>query len=161
MGKVQSSFPNGYAGTPSRSVDNVIISRKNASGAAIPFGAPVFLKSDGTGVLPFASGTTTATQFLGFAVRVPDKNPETYGSNLADYSATDPVDILARGSVILPIVTTSAQVGNSVYVRVADGKLVTVAGAEGSTVQLPGVTVATARDASGTCEVVLRARNLL
>ena len=161
MGKVQSSFTNGYAGAPSRSVDNVIISKKNAGSDPIPFGAPVFLKSDGTGILPFTSGTTTAAQFVGFAVRVPDKTPETYGSNTADYAANDPVDILVRGSIVLGIVTTSAQVGNSVYVRVADGKLVTVAGAEGSTVQLPGVTVAAIRDAGGMCEVVLRSRNLL
>ena len=161
MGKVQSVFTNGWAGTPSRSVDNVIISRRNAASAAIPFGAPVFLKSDGTGVLPFTSGTTAAEQFVGFTARVPDKTPETYGSDLAAFDAKDPVDILARGSVILEIATTTAKAGDSVYIRIADSKLVTVAGAEGTTIRIPGAVISTPRDANGTCEVVLRERNLL
>ena len=161
MGKVQALFLNGCPGTPSRSVDNVIISQKNASSAAIPFGAPVFLKSDGTGVLPFTSGTTTATQFVGFTARVPDKTPDTYGSNEADYGAKDPVDILTRGSIILDIATSGAKPGDNVYIRIADSKLVTAAGSEGTTIQLPGVTIATLRDTNGCCEVVLRNRNLL
>ena len=161
MGKVQSVFTNGWAGTPSRSVDNIIISRKNAGSAPISFGAPVFLKSDGTGVIPFTSGTTTAEQFVGFAARIPDKTPETYGSDLAAFDTKDPVDILARGAVILEIATTTAKAGDSVYIRIADSKLVTVAGAEGTTVRIPGAAVSTPRDANGTCEVILRERNLL
>ena len=161
MGKVQSYFPNGYVGMPSRSVVNVIISRKNASSAAIPYGAAVFLKSDGTGVLPYTSGTTTGPQFLGFAVRVPDKSPETYGSNLGQYAINDPVDILVRGSVVLPLASTAARSGDSVYVRIADGKYVTSAGAEGTTLQLPGVHVSSSRDQSGCNEVTVTERNLL
>ena len=161
MGKVQTNFPNGYAGAVSRAVDNVIISLKNASTAAIPFGAPVFLKANDTGVLPFVSGTTTADKFVGFTARVADKTPEAYGSNAANYHANDPVDILVRGAVILEIASGSARTGDSVYIRVADGKLVTAAGTEGTTIQIPGAIVSTNRDAGGLCEVVLRARNLL
>ena len=161
MGKVQSGFPNGYAGGVSRSVDSVIISRKNAADAAIPFGAPVFLKSDGSGVLPFVSGTTTAERFVGFTARVADKSPDTYGSSTAAYHADDPVDILVRGAVALEIASSSAKAGDNVYIRVADSKLVTAAGAEGTTVQIPGAAISTGRDSAGLCEVVLRNRNLI
>lgn len=42
MGKVLTSFTNGWPGSPSRSVDEIIISMKNGSDGNIPFGAPVF-----------------------------------------------------------------------------------------------------------------------
>jgi len=43
MGKVLESFGYGVAGTPTRSIDEIIISVRNASGGDIPFGAPVFM----------------------------------------------------------------------------------------------------------------------
>lgn len=164
MGKVQSVFPNGFgasAGTPSRSVDEVIISLKNAASAVIPFGAPVFMKSDGTGAIAFASGTTTQAQFIGFTVRIPDKTPTTFGSNVGAYNELDAIDILVRGAIILEVATSSAKAGDSLYIRIADNKLVTSPGAEGSTMQILNAVVNTLRDDNGFCEVVLRERNLM
>lgn len=165
MGKVQSVFPNGVgaasAGTPSRSIDEIIISKKNAAPAVIPFGVPVFMKSDGSGVILFASGTTTQEQFVGITVRIPDKTPTTFGSNIGNYGEADMVDILVRGAIIMEIATSSAKAGDKVYIRIADGKYVTSPGAEGSTMQIPGAVVNTLRDDNGCCEVILRARNLM
>ena len=79
MGKVQKGFGNGSPGAVSRSVDEVVISVKNASEAEIPFGAPVFLS--GSGAAPFSvSAPQDFSSFLGFAVRVADKTPDVYPS---------------------------------------------------------------------------------
>ena len=42
MGKVLSNFTNGWPGTPSRSVDEIIMSMRNGSDGEIPFGSAVF-----------------------------------------------------------------------------------------------------------------------
>ena len=68
--------------------------------------------------------------------------------------------MLVRGSVVLKF-ESAALPGNNVYIRLADGKLVTSAGSEGTTLQLPGVRVATARDSGRCAEVVLTQRNLI
>ena len=83
-----------------------------------------------------------------------------YGSNEASYSVGDPVDVLVRGSVILQF-TAAVVPGSAVYIRKADGALVTEAGAEGTTLALPNVTVRTASDSGNRAEVVLSKRNIL
>ena len=160
MGKVLNKFLNGYPGAVSRSADTVILSLRNASGGDIPFGAPVFLASDENACRTFIDGSSTQDNFLGFAVRAADKTPDTYGSNQAAYGVGDPVDVLVRGSVGISV-ETSAYTGNNVYIRKSDGKFVTSAGAEGSTVLLPNVTVRTLRDTAQRAEVVVTKRNLL
>ena len=135
MGKVLSRFTNGFTGAVSRSIDNIVISMGNASGGEIPFGAPVFLQA---------------------AVKAPD----TYGSDEATYAPGDAVDVLVRGSVILQF-DGLALPGDSVYIRKADGALVTEAGGEGTTLKLPNVTVRTAADGGGRAEAVLTGRNIL
>lgn len=160
MGKVLKKFTNGFVGAASRSIDNVIISMKNAASAPISFGAPVFQKPGEVACRVFDASTSTETNFLGFAVRVPEKTPETYGSNEGSFAANDPVEVLVRGSVVLQF-TGSVNPGSSVYIRKADGILVTDAGAEGTTLRLPGVTVRTVSDGSNRAEVVLRTRNLM
>ena len=160
MGKVLKKFTNGFVGTASRSIDNVIISMKNAAGAAIPFGTPVFLKAGENSCRVFNESTSTEANFLGFAVRVPDKTPDTYGSDTAAYATNDPVDVLVRGSVVLQF-GGSVNPGSSVYIRKSDGVLVTDAGASGTTFQLPGVTVRTVSDGSSRAEVILKTRNIM
>ena len=160
MGKVIRAFTNGFSGAVSRSVDNVIISMKNGSGTAIPFGAPVFLNTADNSCRGFAADTSTAANFLGFAVRAADKTPDTYGSSEAVFAASDPVDILVRGSTVLRFANNAAP-GAGVYIRKSDGVLVTNPGTEGSTVQLPNVTVRTARDENDRAEVVITKRNLM
>ena len=160
MGKVLTNFKNGYPGAVSRSADTVIISMRNASEGSIPFGAPVFLVSGENACRGFDSAASSSENFIGIAVRAADRTPETYGSNEAEYLPNDPVDILVRGSTVLSF-DSAAVVGSSVYIRKSDGKTVTSAGAEGTTVLLPGVTVRTPRDAARCAEVVLTERNLL
>ncbi len=160
MGKVLKKFTNGFVGAASRSLDNVIISVKNASGVVIPFGSPVFLKPGEVACRAFETNTSTEANFLGFAVRVPDKTPDTYGSDTAAYATNDPVDVLVRGSVVLQF-GGSVNPGSSVYIRKADGVLVTDAGAEGTTLRLPNVTVRTVSDGGSRAEVVLTKRNIM
>ena len=57
MGKVQAVFGNGSPGAISRSVDDIVISVKNAGEEEIPFGTPVFLVSGGA--VPFDPGLRT------------------------------------------------------------------------------------------------------
>ena len=160
MGKVLSTFTNGFAGAVSRSVDNIIIALKNASAGDLPFGTPVFLKAGENACLAFDAETSEAKGFLGFTVRVPDKTPETYGSNEGRFNAGDIAEVLVRGSVVLQF-EGSAQPGDSVYIRKADGALVTAAGAQGSTLQLPNVTVRKLSDSADCAEAVITKRNIL
>ena len=160
MGKVLSSFTNGYPGAVSRSIDNVIISLRNASGGNIAFGTPVFMVSGEKACTVFDAASSTAAAFLGFAVRAADKTPEVYGSNQAVYAPDDPVDILVRGSTVLTF-DGMALPGGAAYIRKSDGAIVTAAGESGTTLQLPNVTVRTSRDRNNCAEVVLTKRNIL
>jgi len=166
MGKVQSVFYNGCPGAVSRSVDDIILSVKNAGETEIPFGAPVFLS--GGAAVPFDTASPQDfSAFLGFAVRVADKTPDTYPSGQFSqvsegaWKAGDVMEVLVRGSVVLPV-AVSGQPGQAVYVRKADGKLTTQAGTEGSTVLLENVRVRRpGTDAYDTCEAVVNKRNIL
>ena len=160
MGKVLGTFTNGFTGAVSRSIDNIIVSMKNGSGGEISFGAPVFLAHGENACRTFDAQDSAAAAFLGFAARAAVKAPDVYGSSEASYSVGDPVDVLVRGSVILQF-TTAVVPGSAVYIRKADGALVTEAGAEGTTLALPNVTVRTASDSSNRAEVVLSKRNIL
>ena len=160
MGKVLKEFKNGYAGAISRSLDDVVISLRNASGGEIAFGAPVFLVPGEKACRGFINGTSTAETFLGFAVRAADKTPQTFGSSHGAYKANEPVDVLVRGSTVLNMESV-ANPGDSVYIRKADGKLVNSAGSEGTTLKLPNVTVRASRDTARRAEVVITKRNLL
>ncbi len=162
MGKVQSTFGNGYAGAVSRSVDNAIISKRNNAYAVIPFGKPVFLDTTGTaGVVPFDASSSEAAKFVGFTVRIADKTPDAYNSSEGQYNETDPIDILVRGAITLEIGTSTAKPGDNLYIRKSDSKLVALPGSEGTTIQVPNATITTYRDDNGFCEVLLRERNLL
>ena len=88
------------------------------------------------------------------------KTPDVYGSDEAFYAADDPVDVIVRGSVILQF-SGSVNPGSGVYIRKADGVLVTDAGAEGTTLRLPNATVRTVSDGGNRAEVVLTKRNIL
>ena len=157
----------GWPGTVSRAKDDVIVSLKNTDPNPVAFGAPVFLRAAGTGVMNFSSGVTTPEQFAGFAVRVPDKAPGTYPVRQEEdaaegvYPPGDTADILVRGSVTVRMLTPGAKAGDKVYIRVSDGMLVTAAGESGSTAELPNVTVRGPRDSSGCCEVTVTKRNLI
>ena len=166
MGKVLSNFMRGWPGTVSRSKDDVIVSLKNGDSNPIAFGAPVFLGTNG-GVVNFTGGVSAPEKFVGFAVRVPDKTPDAYpaaqnaDNGAGEYAAGDAAEILVRGSIAVPVGTSSAKIGDKLYIRISDGRLVTVAGESGTTVELPNVTVRGARDTGGNCEVTVTKRNLV
>lgn len=77
MGKVQSLYGYGAPGTITRSIDDIVISVRNASDADVPFGAPVFIADNGA--VPFSvSAPQDFDTFLGFTVNPKDKTPDTY-----------------------------------------------------------------------------------
>ena len=166
MGKVLSTFSNGWAGTPSRSADEIIISMQAASGRHIEFGEAVFMAADGRAE-PFSTDTPQDfAAFVGFAVRVPDKTPMTVPETPADDSpaarwhADDVVEVLVRGAVALPAAVAGAR-GSRLYIRKSDGRLTTLAGEAGTTVELANVRVKVPLDAQGgCCEAVVLERNL-
>ena len=159
MPQVLQSFTNGFPGTVSRSIDHIILSLRNDSGAVIPFGTPVFLVPGANACRGWTENDTSAG-FLGFAVRAGDKTPDVYGQSTAVWNPDDPVDVLVRGTIVLAM-TGAVTPGSPVYLRKADGKLVTSAGADGTTVPLPNVTVRSPRDADGRAEAVVTNRNVL
>ena len=159
MGKVLSTFPNGFPGAISRSVDNIVISMANGADADILFGAPLFFVPGQNACEPF-SESSEAENFLGFSARAAVKTPETYGESEAVFTSGDPVDVLVRGSVVVSF-AHGVDPGAAVYIRKADGALVTNPGAAGTTLLLPNVTVRTASDADNRAEVVITKRNLI
>ena len=169
MGKVQDQFYNGSPGAVSRSLDDVIISIKNAGGTDIPFGAPVFMTNNGAVPFNTASPQDFST-FLGFAVRVADKTPDVYpnaqfgnASNTQNgvWRAGDVMEVLVRGGVCLPLATTGVR-GGKVYIRKSDGKLTATAGSSGATVELENVRIRNPRDsASNCCEAIVNKRNII
>ena len=166
MGKVQERFGNGSPGAIARSVDDIVISVRNAGDTDIPFGAPVFLGTDGA--VPFSTADPQDFEtFLGFAVRIADMTPDTYprdqsGENQAGaWHSGDVMEVLVRGGVTVPM-STSGQRGGKVYLRKSDGKLTSSAGAAGATVLLENVRIRNPRETGGSCaELVVNRRSIL
>ena len=114
----------------------------------------------GTFTNGFTGAVSRSIDNIIVSARAAVKAPDVYGSNEASYSVGDPVDVLVRGSVILQF-TAAVVPGSAVYIRKADGALVTEAGTEGTTLALPNETVRTASDSGNRAEVVLLKRNIL
>ena len=169
MGKVQNGFGNGTPGAITRSVDDIVISVKNASGGDIAFGAPVFLTENGA--VPFSiESPQDFTTFLGFAVRIADKTPDEYptgqnndGSSAGEngaWHANDVIEVLVRGCIAVTT-TVSGSKGGGLYIRKTDGKLTGVPGSSGSTVALENCRIRNPRGAHGSCaEIVVNKRNI-
>ena len=166
MGKVQSIFGNGSAGAISRSVDDIVISVRNGSNVDIPFGAPVFLGEDGA--VPFnTESPQDFDAFLGFAVRIADKTPDTYpqGQNGDEQASAwkpgDVMEVLVRGGIVVPL-AASGTPGGKVFIRKSDGALAASAGQAGTSVLLENVRIRNQGNASGMyTEVVVNTRNIL
>lgn len=170
MGKVLNAFGYGYPGAITRSVDDIVISIRNASETDIPFGAPVFMTENGA--VPFNLETPQEfAAFLGFAVRVSDKTPEAYPTGQMNdassagetgvWKAGDLMEVLVRGTIALAS-TVSGTRGGKLYIRKSDGKLTATAGASGSTILLENVRIRNPRAGwSSCCEAVVNKRNIL
>ena len=158
MGKVLSSFTNGWAGSIARNKDDVVVALANKSGAEIAFGVPVALDETKTGIVPFNASSHTGADFVGVTVRLPSKTPDTYGSNEGKYGANDMVDVLVRGHVVVPMASSSAGVGDPVSIVKSTGAF--TVGTADTMVQLANVHVSGATD-SGLAEIVLNTRNVV
>lgn len=166
MGKVQDAFGCGSPGAVSRSVDEIVISVRNASDADVPFGAPVFLS--GSGAVPFSvSSPQDFSAFLGFAVRIADKTPDVYPSGQfgdppeGAWKPGDVMEVLVRGGIALKTVT-GGTAGGRLYIRKSDGALTSEAGESGTTVLLENVRIRNPRNTYGPCcEAVVNKRNIL
>ena len=143
MGKVQAVFGNGSPGAITRSVDDIVISVKNAYSGEIAFG------------------------FLGFAVRVADKTPDTYpqdqsgGEQAGTWKPGDVMEVLVRGGITVEL-AAGGETGDPVYLRKSDGALTAVSGQEGTTVLLENVRIRRPAGAGGrNTEVTVNKRNLI
>ena len=159
MGKVLSSFNNGYPGAIARALDDVVITQANKSGAAIPFGTAVVLNGAKNGVIPFNPASHTGDQLIGVTVRNPAKTPDTYGSSTGSYAANDPVDVLVRGHIVVILDSDAAGPGDPVSIRKSDGAF--TVGTGENYVALSNVRVSGAPDGSGRAEILLTERNVL
>ena len=170
MGKVLNAFGYGTPGAVTRSIDDIIISVRNASGSDIEFGAPVFMTENGA--VPFSTDNPQEfADFLGFAVRVDDKTPDAYpqgqfntaasAGEIGVWHAGDLMEVLVRGSIALAS-TVSGSKGGKLYIRKSDGRLTASAGASGSTILLENVRVRNPRNGySACCEAIVNKRNIL
>ena len=164
MGKVQSIFGNGSPGAVSRSADDIVISVKNAGTTDIPFGAPVFMTPDGA--KPFnTADPQDFGAFLGFAVRVADKTPDTYPRDQSGEAQAgvwrpgDVMEVLVRGGITVPM-SASGSAGGEVYIRKSDGALTGSAGQSGTTVLLENVRIRNQPHTGEQCaEVTVNSRN--
>ena len=172
MGKVLSRFDIGWPGAISRSVDDVVVSLKNAGTQPIPYGRPVFLTDDGTGVVEFINGgSQDFSQFVGFAVRPASKTPHEYpqgqdyysnfGTQADKWYPGEVCEVLVRGSIAVRA-AAGFDPGGRVFIRKADGSIVANAGAEGSTLLLENVHCRLPQTGSGACsEFVITERNVM
>lgn len=166
MGKVQAAFGNGSPGAITRSVDDIVISVKNAYSGEITFGTPVFLEAGGA--VPF---NTAAPQdfsgFLGFAVRAAEKTPDIYPQDQSGeeqagtWKPGDVMEVLVRGGITVEL-AAGGETGDPVYLRKSDGALTAVSGQEGTTVLLENVRIRRPAGAGGrNTEVTVNKRNLI
>ena len=166
MGKVLEAFGIGSPGAVSRSADEIVIAVRNASDTDIPFGAPVFMTAGGA--VPFSiDSPQDFAAFLGFAVRVADKTPDTYPSGqfgdppAGAWKPGDVMEVLVRGGIAVET-AASGSPGGSLYIRKSDGRLTPAAGTAGTTVELENVRVRNPQRAGGSCcEVIVNKRNIL
>lgn len=153
-GKVYAALK-GFAGTVSRSIDDVIETFINAeSSDAILFGAPVVFDATSGGVKNVAS---TSTGVLGVAVRS-TKTENTYAGNDPKYNAGDLVDVIKRGSVIINVGSSlTPAAGGTVYITKATGAWATAADST-NTIDT-GWKFKGVKDANYNVEIVLPERN--
>ena len=153
-GKVYAALK-GFAGTVSRSIDDIIETFVNAeSSDPILFGAPVVFDATSGGVKNVAAGSTEA---LGVAVRS-TKTEETYGGNDPKYKAGELVDVIKRGSVIINVGSSlSPAAGGIVYITKATGAWA-VAADSTNTINT-GWKFKGTKDANYNVEIVLPERN--
>ena len=146
------TWTNGFPGTVSRSIDDIIESIVNGeSSASIAFGAPVALVS---GAVKNTSADNT--NIIGIAVRTV-KTEETYGGADPVYKAKEMVDVLKRGSVAVLVSNGSPVAGGTVHVVKATGAIRTTQDST-NTIEMTGWKFKGGKDANNVAEIVLTER---
>lgn len=152
-GKVLNALSKGFAGTVSRSADEIIESFVNTDTDAILFGNPVVLNNNG--VKNFVGGTSTDPQFVGVAVRIAKTN-DTYGVEDAKYNVGELVDVIKRGTVSVAVTgTTAPALGGKVYIA-ADGTFT----ADSTGTEIKNCVWKTGKDSDGIAEMAILTRRL-
>lgn len=146
------NWTNGFPGTVSRSIDDIIESIVNGeSSAPIAFGAPVALVD---GAVKNVSADNT--DVIGVAIRTV-KTEETYGGDNPIYKAHEMVDVLKRGSVAILVSDGSPAAGGKVYIVKATGAFRTSADSS-NTIEMAGWKFKGGKDANNVAEIVLTER---
>lgn len=159
MGKVITTFTNGFPGAISRAVGDVVSTFTNReSSADIAFGAPVMIETNALGVKNFtttiASDADTLAQIHGIAVRTA-KTPDTYGSNVASYHPGEHVDVLTSGCAVVHVASGSPRPGAKVYWTSAG---FTATYTQHAVAEITNMHFKTGKDANGNAEVLLSPR---
>lgn len=117
------TMPLGFAGTISRMSDNVIVPYvyDKTNTGNIQYGEPVVFDATLGGVRKLAAGDTAAS-VIGFAVRNASQ-PKKDADDGWYYEPGETVDVLVRGSIMVPIAGGDSDIAarGSVYVDVATG----------------------------------------
>lgn len=164
---IGASFGNGFAGTYAQQPDMIIDTHPvKGNSAAIVFGEPALLNSDGT-VSRFGA-TGTATTFVGVASReVKSASSFTDQNAGGQYGPGEAAAIFKRGGISVICNVGTPAPGGTVYVRVtANGSVPAgvVGGFEATaddtkTVALTNCVWGTTKDANGVATLIIKTRN--
>jgi len=111
------TMPHGFAGSYSRQPDTIIDTHPLAGTAALPFGQAVVAGTAGA-VVP-VSGTTTAAQFLGIALRETKSAVNYINQGEGSYVPNDAVPVLKRGCANVKCQNGTPAYDGAVYLRIA------------------------------------------
>jgi hypothetical protein len=111
------TMPHGYAGSYSRQPDTIIDTHPLSGAVNVPFGGAVVVGTAGAAAP--VSGTSTAAQFLGVAVRETKSALDYLNQNEGAYAPGDAVPVIKRGCVNVKCQNGTPAYDGTVYVRVA------------------------------------------
>lgn len=112
------TMTNGYAGSYSRQPDSVIDSHPLTGEANVNFGLAVVYDSENDGGVVLPATGTTATQFLGVALREVKSALNYLDQNTGSYVPGDAVPVLKRGCVNVLCQRGTPAIGGAVYLRI-------------------------------------------
>lgn len=155
----------GYPGNYARTPDDIVMSRKLAGTAEVPFGAAVVLNDDNT--YQAVGADFTAAKFAGVALRIVKQAISYDDQNETTYKVGEAASVIERGQVTVACNVGTPTAGGDVYVRVAANASIAngvvggfEAAADGTnTVKLTNVKWATGKvDANGIAEIAILTR---
>ena len=112
------TMPHGYAGSYARQPDSVLDSHPLTGDAYVPFGLAVVRDTTNVHAVVLPGEATTATQFLGVALREIKSAVEYLNQNEGKYAPGQAVPVMKRGCVNVKCQNGTPAVGGKVYLRV-------------------------------------------